>query len=479
MNPNKVMIAAPGSGSGKTTITCALLSVLKKRGYDPASFKCGPDYIDPMFHKKVLGIEGRNLDTYFAGEEGVKSVVQKSGKTHAVIEAVMGLYDGISPEKLFGSSYEVAVAVNSPIILVVDAQGVGRTIISLIKGMLCDDTEHLIKGIILNRISEAFYKNLKPVLQKELEEIRSDVTVFGFFPKTSDIAVGSRHLGLMLPAEIDDIREKIERAASVLEENVDIDGIIRIMEQSGSAEGTSKKSLKGPPVIKYEDNNRDKGNEGNSSGPILAVALDEAFCFYYRDNLELFEKLGVRIEFFSPIHDRKLPSDCHGILIGGGYPENHLPELAANKEMIASIKKALDKGIPSLAECGGFMYLHSKAKDRDDKEYDLVGAIDATCHYTGRLVRFGYMEIEKISDTTAGDELTQSLVGMRGHEFHYYDSDCNGDAFVAGKPMKDVKWNCMVVKDNGIWGFPHFYYGSDPEFIRNFVERMKLFNEHY
>ena len=476
----RVMIAAPRSGSGKTTVTCALLEALKKRGLGPVSFKCGPDYIDPLFHRKVLGIDGRNLDTFFSGTDGVRSILSACGDRYAVIEGVMGLYDGMSASGTQGSSYEVAAAADIPIVLVVDASGIGRTVISLIKGMLCDDTERLIRGVLLNRISAGFYEALRPVLEKELREFREDVRLLGFLPKNKEISIGSRHLGLKLPGEIDDIKKKIEDAASMLEENADVAGIISIMEESGTGKDTTcagtvkdaagtataphpQRSVPGVTSALHKDRRE----------LTLAVAYDDAFCFYYRDNLELFEKHGVRIRFFSPLTDRELPAQTDGLLLGGGYPENHLGQLSRNTSMLASVREALDRGVPSLAECGGFMYLHKTITDQDGNAYEMVGAVDGDCCYTGRLVRFGYMEIEAVQEEGAKDPMIRALAGMRGHEFHYFDSTCNGNACVAAKPYGNRKWECMVFRNNGIWGFPHFYYHSDPAFIEAFIKRMR------
>ncbi len=454
-NTSRIMIAAPSSGSGKTTITLALLEALRNRGLSPASFKCGPDYIDPLFHKKVLGIDGRNLDMFFAGEDGVRTALS-SCSGHAVAEGVMGIYDGMSASGIEGSCYEIASVTDTPIVLAVDASGTGRTVISLIKGILADDTHHLIKGIILNRMSERFYGDLKCVLERELVGIRGDVRLLGFFPKSSDISVGSRHLGLILPGEIEDLRSRIARAAALLEKNVDVAGLLGIME--------SAKAIK---------NVQDNTCPAESAGLTLAVAYDEAFCFYYRDNLEAFEKRGVKIKYFSPLRDADLPEGTCGILLGGGYPENHLEELSHNHAMRGAIKKAIEDGIPSLAECGGFMYLHRTITGTDGKSHEMAGVIDGDCNYTGHLVRFGYMEIAGRNGKKCTDVLFDSLTGMRGHEFHYYESTACGDDFTAKKPGRDIRWECMISRNNGIWGFPHFYYGSKPEFIDRFIERMK------
>jgi len=451
------MIAALKSGSGKTLITCGLLKHLKDKGLDVVSFKCGPDYIDPMFHKKVLGIDGRNLDTYFSGTEGVKRIVAEVGKKYAVMEGVMGIYDGMKADSLEGSCYEASKVTKTPVILIADASSCGRTIISLIKGVLHDDTDCLIKGIILNRISSSFYDSLKDVLIKEIRASRSDVELLGFFPKNPELSIESRHLGLRLPKEIDLLREKIEKSAKVLGENIETDKIIRIMENAENLYIDLKEN------VAFNDKKK-KVN--------LAVAYDEAFCFYYKDNLDLFRENGVEIEFFSPLWDKTLPKDADGILLGGGYPELYLDRLSKNTSMLSSIRCAIENNVPSLAECGGFMYLHKSVADTDGNEYEMVGAIDGKCSFSGHLVRFGYMKINSANEDAFQDELFGSLIGMKGHEFHYYDSSINGEAFVAGKPDNSRMWKCMITENNGIWGFPHFYYRSDPEFVLKFIDRM-------
>ena len=458
----RVLIAASGSNSGKTTITCALLELLKREGLEPLSFKCGPDYIDPMFHKKVLGIESRNLDSFFSGSKGVRRILAEYGECYAVIEGVMGIYDGIRTDSTEGSAYEIAVATSTPVILVVDASGTGRTVISLIKGILLDDTAGLIKGILLNNIREHFYVDLKPVLEKELAGIRDDVALLGFFPRDRELSIGSRHLGLKLPGEIEDIKTKIDASASLLEKCADSKKILSIMEKAERTEAQAEDRLIIPEV--FEEGKRCR----------LAVAYDEAFCFYYRDNLKLFEKLGAELCYFSPLKDKAVPEDADGILLGGGYPENYLKELSANHPMLDSIRNAIGGGMPSLAECGGFMYLHRSITAMGGVRYEMAGVVDGECEYTGKLVRFGYMEIESVADPELKEnELIKSLEGMRGHEFHYYDSSNNGAAYLAKKPYKDIEWNCIIYRNNGIWGFPHFYYPSKPEFVIAFIKAMK------
>ncbi|MCR5619941.1 MAG: cobyrinate a,c-diamide synthase [Lachnospiraceae bacterium] len=450
---NRLMIAGMTSGSGKTTLTCAFLRCLQKKGLDLKSYKCGPDYIDPMFHKKAFGIESRNLDIFFMGEERLRASIAKARDSYAVIEGVMGIYDGNDVSSVAGSCYEIASVTSTPIVLVVNAGKVGRTIISMIRGVIGDDEGKLIKGIILNNITGKFYGMLAPELEKALSVSRPDVKLLGFFPKTKGIDFESRHLGLKLPDESAETEKKIETASEVFEENADIDAMIGIM-RSADELIIPKASV---------------ADAAPDDGLTLAVAYDDAFCFYYRDNLDMFEERGVKIKYFSPLYDSAVPEDADGLLLGGGYPELYLEKLSQNRSMLSSIKALIDRRIPSLAECGGFMYLGRSIEDDKGNVYETVGAYEGKCRFSGKLVRFGYMQIIEAPE----DLLCGSMKGLKGHEFHYYDSDMNGEACIAGKPFRDITWKCIVSDKNGIWGFPHFYYGSDPAFVDSFVRKMK------
>ncbi len=454
-NP-RVMIAAAGSGSGKTLITCGLLEVLRRRGLRLRSFKCGPDYIDPMFHRRVLGVESSNLDSYFMERAAIRHTVKRYSDHYTVTEGVMGIYDGMDVSDIKGSCYEIAQIADTPVILIADASGVGRTVISQIKGILADDSCGLIKGIILNRISEGFYDKLEPIFKAELQKAGYEsVKILGGIPKTDGVSIESRHLGLKLPNEIEDIREKIACFADVLEDKCDIEGILKIMEQA--------------PVIADDDVTMSETANEMTDHPVIAIARDEAFCFYYEDNIEALIKGGARIEYFSPVHDKCLPEGTSALLLGGGYPELYLDELSANTAMLTSISDAIDAGMPAIAECGGFMYLHRKVKDKEGREFGLVGAIDGECSYTGHLVRFGYMQIEG-DNSRAPKAFGVSLTGIKGHEFHYYDSTSNGEDCTAIKPTTGRTWKCMITGDNRLWGFPHLYYPSCEEFAEGFVK---------
>lgn len=463
----RIMIAAGSSGSGKTLITCALLQLLHERFRDLYAYKCGPDYIDPMFHKKVLGVESENLDSFFCEQEDLCRILCRNGEGHAVIEGVMGIYDGINPEGTEASCYEVAKLTGTPIVLVMDASGTGRTLISQIKGILNDDSHGCIRGLILNKISAAFYARIKGVLERELQAAGfSRVQILGGIPAVKDVAFESRHLGLLLPDEIIDIRSRIERFAQVFSGAIDTDALLAIMKSARELRADAK-----PEHDATTEKQRMHISE--TDRPVLAVACDEAFCFYYRENLDLLQRAGLTIRYFSPLHDPCIPEDAAGLLFGGGYPELHLETLSNNHSMLSSVRKALDEHMPSLAECGGFMYLHRSVADRDGKDYQLVGAVPGSCTYTGHAVRFGYLSLQ----ADHGKTFDFDLSGMRGHEFHYYDSTCSGDLCKAVNPFKEKSHPCMMGDGSFLWGFPHLYYASGKGFAEAFAGKVRAYHE--
>lgn len=456
MKINRFMIAAPKSGSGKTMITCALLQLLKDSGKNVSSYKCGPDYIDPMFHKKVLGVPSKNLDTFFTDE---KTTVQlfldkRADGDFAVLEGVMGLYDGLGGIYEQGSSYHLAKVTQTPIILVVDAKGMGKSVLALIAGFLQYDTQHLIKGVLLNRMSKGYYDIIKPLIEKELS-----VKVVGYFPEQKDIRLESRHLGLVMPDELADIKEQLDELAGRLKKTIDLDMLLDIAVE---AEEITKTTNTEQMQIQNQNN---KVN--------IAVAMDEAFCFYYEDNLRLLEKCGAKLQYFSPLHDTKLPDNCDALLLGGGYPELYAKELSENLSMRNSIKTAFKTGLPTVAECGGFMYLHTYIhniceEDADAQNYvfGMTGALDSECHFKGKLVRFGYIELaEKHNNFLPSNEK------IKAHEFHYYDSTDNGADCIATKPATGRSYDCVISHDNYWLGFPHLYYPSNPHFAESLVRK--------
>lgn len=461
-------------------ITCALLQLLKDSGKNILSYKCGPDYIDPMFHKKVLGVPSKNLDTFFTDEKTTVQLFldERADGDFAVLEGVMGLYDGLGGIYELGSSYHLAKVTQTPIILVVDAKGMGKSVIALISGFLQYDTQHLIKGVLLNRMSKGYYDIIKPLIEKELS-----VKVVGYFPEQKDIGLSSRHLGLVMPDELSDIKKQLNETADRLKKTIDMDLFIDIAEaadeigDSENADEDKRQTLKNAELMRLQDQN----NTVN-----IAVAMDEAFCFYYEDNLRMLEKCGAQLLYFSPLHDTSFPEDCDAMLLGGGYPELYAKELSKNVSMLNAIKKAFRAGMPTVAECGGFMYIHTYIRNicddteeqnkadvqnkadiqNDMNKSQLVGALDGGCHFKGKLVRFGYIELaEKHSNFLPPNEK------IKAHEFHYYDSTDNGADCIATKPATGRSYDCVISHDNYWLGFPHLYYPSNPHFAESFVRK--------
>ncbi|MBR1910148.1 MAG: cobyrinate a,c-diamide synthase [Lachnospiraceae bacterium] len=455
----RVMIAAVSSGSGKTTVTCALLEALKRRGHNPVSFKCGPDYIDPMFHRKVLEIDSLNLDSYFMSDEEIIETLGRYGGDISVIEGVMGIYDGIDTESDRGSCYEIAGITNTPVILVVNAAGSGRTIASVIKGVLSDDTEHLIRGIIINRISDNFYNRLLPYLEGKIAGIRDDVSIIGHIPDNNNIHIDSRHLGLTLPQEIAGVRDIISKAAGFIEANCDIGKIMEIAQGAVPVQ---------PVAFCKQAKYRTRK---------IAVASDEAFCFYYPQNIGFLREIGFEPVYFSPLRDKHIPEGVDALLLGGGYPELHLKELSRNTSMLESIRSAIGSGMPSLAECGGFMYLHKAIEDKDGRQYMMAGVVDGICSFSGRLVNFGYTQVSGYRGGSGGkkggncSDWRAHIAGMRGHEFHYYESTCEGTDLLLRKASTDREYRSMHAGEDHMWGFAHFYYPSAKDGIARLLGR--------
>lgn len=461
----RIMIAAASSGSGKTTVTCGLLQAYLNRGLSLASFKCGPDYIDPMFHSEVLGIKSRNLDLFFTDAETVKYLFIKNAKGAglAVMEGVMGYYDGLAGKSTDSSSYDLAGKTETPVILIADCKGVSVSVAALIKGFLELRPDHRIKGVILNRIPPALYKELKSFIEEELS-----VEVLGYFPEMKDCRLESRHLGLVTAKEIGNLKEITAKLAGQAEASVDLDRILAI---AGEAAVLSCHAAAEIEKVKDQALNPPGASisGGRKQPPKIAVAMDKAFCFYYQDNLELLEELGAEIVPFSPLEDRALPENIQGLILGGGYPELYLEQLSGNTAMLQSVKNAIDTGIPCIAECGGFMYLHQRVSDKDGRRYDMAGAVEGESFPLQKLARFGYVTLTALEDNL----LCRKGAVLKGHEFHYWDSTNSGSGFYAQKPLRETGWNCIVTEGNLWAGYPHIHFYSNVAAAAEFVRRAE------
>ena len=449
----RILLTAPASGSGKTLITCGILQALVNRGLKVASFKCGPDYIDPMFHGRVIGTRSRNLDTFFTDAETTRYLFAENAKDCeiAVAEGVMGYYDGLGGIRTEGSTYDVAVTLAMPSVLIVGCRGASLSILAMIKGFFEYRKDSRIKAVILNQISPMIYGQLKPLMEEEL-----GIKVLGYVPKLTDLNLESRHLGLVLPGEIEALKDKLNRLAEVLEETLDLDAFCALAEESEELE------IKIPEIPKLPEPYRVR----------VAVAADDAFCFTYQDNLKLLEQMGAELVFFSPLKDARLPEQVDGMILSGGYPELHAKELSENEEMRKSVREAIEKGMPCIAECGGFLYLHRELEGQDGEDYSMAGVLDAKAYRTDRLGRFGYITL------TAGEDQLLGTRGMkiRGHEFHYWDSEQCGESFHAKKPAGKREWDCVNSSPSLYAGFPHLFFWSNPEAAYEFLKKCEEYH---
>lgn len=446
MKMPRVMISATGSGSGKTTITCGILKALLNKGMKVAAFKSGPDYIDPMFHSKVIGAKSRNLDLFMLGKDGVKFLAAKNASDVdvSVFEGAMGFYDGMG-KTAEASAYDLARTCDVPVILVVNGKGAALSIAAQLKGFKEFRQDSHIVGAILNNVNPMSYAYYKDVIEAE-----SGVKLLGYFPVLQSCNFESRHLGLVTAEEIGDLQAIVDRLAAQAEKSLDLEGILEI--------------TKGAPDLQYLP------QEVEPIGKVkLALAQDKAFCFYYQDALDLLTELGAELIPFSPIHDKHLP-ECDGLLLGGGYPELYAQQLADNTTMLCEIKQALAQGLPCFAECGGFMYLLERYAE-GDAAYNWVGALQGETVLTKKLTRFGYVTLTAQEDNL----LCKAGEQINGHEFHYSDSSNNGAGFLARKASGKGEWSCANVSPTLYAGYPHLHLWGNVNFARNFIKACVAF----
>ena len=429
------LLAAPRSGSGKTTMTCALLMALKRRGCAPCAFKSGPDYIDPMFHRAVLGVESRNLDLFFSAPETVRTLYAKGAAGHgaAVCEGAMGFYDGLGGVSDRASAWHLADTLGLPVLLVVEPKGQSLTLAAELKGLDSFRTPSHIAGILLNNCTARMHALLAPMLEKE-----TGLPVLGFLPKLPEAVIGSRHLGLYTAAEVENLQQKLALLADAAEEHIDWPRLLALCEKE-------------PPALP------EKAPQP-SARVSIAVAQDEAFCFIYAETLEAFRDAGAEVVFFSPLRDTALPENIGGLYLPGGYPELHAKELSENTSLLREIKQKIESGLPTAAECGGFLYLGQSLTDAEGQSWPMAGVLPGEAKDAGRLVRFGYAALSADSDSM----LFRAGESFPIHEFHHWDSTANGVALAAKKPVGGAEWRCGFIDEHFYAGFPHLYWAGTP-----------------
>ncbi len=438
---SRILLAGTNSGCGKTTVVCAILQALVNQNLKVGAFKCGPDYIDPMFHSRVIGAKSGNLDMFFLGENTLKYLLTQNAEDCdiSVIEGVMGYYDGLGLTGTKSSTYEVALATNTPTVLIADAKGASLSVLATIKGFAEFRDNSGIKGVILNRCSKMTYTALAAAIE---EYFHGEIKPLGYLPQVPESSLESRHLGLVTASEVQDLKEKMQRLAEAAEESLDLDGL-------------KEMALKAP-TLEYQPVTIKPFDEKVRIG----VARDKAFCFYYEDSLEALRKAGAELVEFSPLEDEKLPENIQGLYLGGGYPELYKEKLNQNRSMLESIRNALKGKLPCIAECGGFMYLLENIEGTE-----MVGSLKGGCYNKGKLTRFGYITLTAKKDNM----LCNKGESIRAHEFHHYDAEVSGEDFNA-KKENGRQWNAVIATESLYAGYPHFHFYSNINFVDNFYK---------
>lgn len=438
----RLMLSAMHSGSGKTVATCALLRAFQNRGLSVESFKCGPDYIDPMFHRQVLGLPSRNLDLFLQGEAGVRAALAGQQSDLALVEGAMGFYDGVNGTHR-ASAWQVAETAGLPVVLVVRPRGISLTLAAQVRGLLDFRSPSHLAGILLTDCKPMLYDHLRPILDQ------TGLPILGYLPPMPEAVLESRHLGLVTPDEVAGLQHRFDVIAGQMEKTVDLDRLLSL-----AAEGE-----------------REAFPEKTKPRCAIAVARDEAFCFTYQESLEALELAGAELVFFSPLRDEP-PIRAHGLYLCGGYPELYAGTLSENTAMTAWIRQAVAQRMPTVAECGGFLYLLEKLKDDGGREWPMAAALPGESFPTGSLRRFGYLTLTADADSL----LFRAGEPVPAHEFHYWEADRPGADLLAEKPSGRA-WRCGFASPTLYAGFPHLHLGGPLPLAARFVRAALRYKE--
>lgn len=446
----RLLIAGTHSGVGKTTVAVGVMAALTKRGVTVQPFKAGPDYIDPTYHTAVTGRICRNLDTWLLAEPLMRGVFQHAaaGADLALVEGVMGMFDGRSAISDRGSTAELAKRLHLPVILVVDASGMARSAAALVQGYAKFDPSLRIAGVIFNRVSPSHAALLREAVARY-----TTVPVLGHLEADAALALPERHLGLVPAVEGHGLAGIADRLAAAVMRSVAMDRVMRIAQSASPL----------PPA-------RLPGESRSPQGPRVRIGLarDPAFHFYYEENLELLQRLGAELVAFSPLADRRLPEALDALYLGGGFPEVFADGLARNAPLRRDIKRAVDGGLPTYAECGGLMYLAECLVDHQGRRHAMVGALPGTVRMTNRLQHFGYAQLIPARKTI----LAAAADSIKGHEFHYSVWDHavprRHAAYVVAKPGRRQRQEGFSQR-NLLASYIHVHFLTNPRWARGFV----------
>ena len=452
----RLLIAGTHSGVGKTTVAIGLMAALRQRGIAVQPFKVGPDYIDPGFHTLATARVSRNLDTWLLKDAVVRGLFQKASADAqlAVIEGVMGLFDGQASTSDRGSTAELAKLLRAPVILVVDASGMARSAAAMVQGYLRFDPQVHVAGVIFNKIRERHFQLLRDALRRY-----TDCPALGYLPPDAEFAIPERHLGL-IPAQEDQSLARVQaRLGEVVAHSIDLDAIMRIAHAA-------------PPLLPVHMPGKRRG--GRSGTCRIGVARDQAFHFYYQENLDLLRDFGAELIAFSPLRDQRLPEGLDALYLGGGFPEVLASELAHNEPLRREIKRVVEEGLPTYAECGGLMYLAEHLIDGHGGRYPMVGVLPGTIRMTNRLQNFGYVTLSPQRDTI----LARAHDPIKGHEFHYsvwdYQVPEGQAAYVVSRPHEGRRLEGFV-HANLLASYIHVHFLTNSRWARGFVASAQCF----
>lgn len=445
---NRFVLAGTGSGVGKTTFTIGIMRALMKRNLTVQGFKCGPDYIDPTYHTAVTKRPSRNIDSFMMAHDVVRDIVARASKDADVslIEGVMGFYDGKSPLSNEGSAAHISELTNSPVLLIVNAASMARSAAAIVKGFQLLDENANIVGVIVNQLgSKSHFEIVKEAIEAECK-----IPVIGYLLKGAVPTMPSRHLGLVPAIERGDLNEYFDELATAIEATVDLDQLLEITK----AERISVESS----IFNVQPNRKTVH---------IAVAKDAAFNFYYEENLELLRAYGAELHFFSPLQNEEVPKLAQGLYIGGGFPEEFAKQLSENEVTKQSIRQAIERGLPTLAECGGFMYLTNSITNREGEPFNMLGIIPGHVKMQDKLAALGYREITGVE----GNFLIGEDEVAKGHEFHYsiYEGTHETPAYLSKGRFRAQQEGYL--RGNLVAGYTHFHFASNPQLVNNWLDK--------
>ena len=454
LSSNRLVIAGTGSGVGKTTLTIGLMAALRKKNLQVQGYKCGPDYIDPSYHTAVTGRPSRNLDSWMQEHDLVKDIIRRSSADAdiSIIEGVMGLFDGKAPTSNVGSTAEISVITQSPVILVVNCASMARSVAAIVKGFQSFAPKVNIVAVIANKAgSEGHYQLVKTAVEQECH-----IPVIGYLKADTAVKIPERHLGLIPSIERGELDPFFEKLGELVAETIDLDQLMALSEA--------------PPIVTTTPSIFARRQKQTVK---IAVAQDAAFNFYYQENLDLLSAFGAELSFFSPLNDEPLPNEAAGLYLGGGFPEEFAEILSMRSDVKASIRTAIKNGLPTIAECGGFMYLTEAIETKDGKSFDMVGAIPGKVVMQGHLVALGYREITGRS----GNPFLSQGMSAKGHEFHYSVYVSQAETPYAYETISRRKSQPEgYMNGNLVAGYSHFYFASCPKMVENWINKCKEWN---